>query len=218
MFRGSNRAQVEASPTRGRSPRRRQLRSCGSCARSQTQAFGGLTAAGLAILGRVAVPRAATSEASFTPCRTPQERRLARVRGPWVSPRLPRESTDGWFGGSPVRLLGMRKLLLALMLLACPAFASREFSVWNWRSLDAVVSTDLFGDVTVRCQADAHGFVQGAEVRMQDAAVVVPASWIAKLPRVLLSTLDVRTERGRKGVPSLYLVFRDGPPDHKGTT
>jgi hypothetical protein len=112
----------------------------------------------------------------------------------------------------------MRTLLLLVVFLACPALASRELSNRYWRSLDAVVRTDLFGDVAIRCQADDRGFVQSAEVRTQDAAVVVPANWMAKLPRVLLSTPDVRTELGRTRVPSLYLVFRDGPSDHKGTT
>jgi hypothetical protein len=113
----------------------------------------------------------------------------------------------------------MRRLAAALVLtlaFAQTASASRE-QIHTWKTATVVAPTDLFGDVEVKSGADASGNVASLTVTISGTAIVVPATWLATLPKVPLASLEVRSEKGRTGTPVLYAVFRTGPTTVAGS-
>ena len=108
------------------------------------------------------------------------------------------------------------KLLLALLLLVSPAFASQE-QIHRWKSATVTATTDLFGDVEMTVTADDKGNLKTLVVKVKGKTIDVPAKWIATLPAVPIASLEIRTERGRGKEPWLYAFFRTGSEDVKGT-
>ena len=112
----------------------------------------------------------------------------------------------------------MRISLISLLVVAFAgsAVASQE-QTHTWKSANVSVSTTLFGDVEVHATADASGTVKTVEVVVKGKTIAVPPKWIATLPAMPLSSLEIRTERGYDPQPWLYVYFRSGPVDAKGT-
>lgn len=108
-------------------------------------------------------------------------------------------------------------VFLALGLsLSHTASASQE-QIHRWKTVMVVAPTDLFGDVEVNAGADASGNVNGLSVRIAGATIGVPATWLATLPKMPLSSLEIRSEKGMTGKPILYAVFRNGPTTVAGS-
>jgi hypothetical protein len=111
----------------------------------------------------------------------------------------------------------MRTLIvLVVVAFAGSALASRE-QTHSWKSATVAVSTSLVGDVEVKATADATGNVKTVDVVVKGKTITVPAKWIATLPAMPLGSLEIRTERGHDPEPWLYVFFRNGVRDAKGT-
>jgi hypothetical protein len=83
--------------------------------------------------------------------------------------------------------------------------------------VEVVAATDLFGDVAIKAVADATSNVTSLSATISGATIVVPAAWLATLPKVPLASLEIRSEKGMRGPPTLYAVFRTGPTTVAGS-
>jgi hypothetical protein len=70
-----------------------------------------------------------------------------------------------------------------------------------------VASAGSFGQVEVVAKAGA-GKLASLTVTVGKRVIVVPASWLATLPAMELSGIEVRSERGYGPAPVLYVVLR----------
>ena len=105
---------------------------------------------------------------------------------------------------------------VACLLLALPSAASEE-EIHAWSAATIVAPTSLFGEVEVRAKADAaSGALRELSVKLRGQTIVVPPTWLATLPQLPLSSLQVRSERGYDPEPWLYVWFRTAPPTVAG--
>jgi hypothetical protein len=107
-------------------------------------------------------------------------------------------------------------VVLLILALAGPAIASQE-QIHPWKSFSISASTQLFGDVEMKATGDAKGNLKTLDVVVKGKTITVPAKWLATLPAMPLSSLEIRTERGYDAEPYLYAYFRNGAKNAKGT-
>ena len=103
----------------------------------------------------------------------------------------------------------MRLAALIVLALASSGHASQE-QIHNWKAVNIVADTSLFGDVEVKATADAKGNVQSLVVTSNGRTIAIPTSWLRTLPAMRLGSLEVRTEVGYDPKPWLYVVFHVG--------
>lgn len=111
----------------------------------------------------------------------------------------------------------MRVLIaFVIAILVTSAALASEEQIHHWKATTVTASTDLFGDVEMKATADDKGNLKALTVTAKGKKIDVPPTWIATLPAVPISSIEVRTERGYDPDPWLYAVFRSGPRGAKG--
>jgi hypothetical protein len=107
-------------------------------------------------------------------------------------------------------------VVVLLTLLGGPAIASQE-QIHPWKTVSISAATKLFGDVEMKATGDTAGNLKTLDVVIKGKTLTVPAKWIATLPAMPLSSLEIRTERGYDPEPWLYAYFQNGADGAKGT-
>jgi hypothetical protein len=101
--------------------------------------------------------------------------------------------------------------VLVVTAVASPLAHASEEEIHDWKAVTLVAAAGAFGDVTVAAKADAASHVATLAVTVKGQTIAVPATWLATLPPLTLTGLEVRSERGYGPTPILYVVLRVDP-------